>query len=74
MKTTKGQTTSLVQRFAKALKVGDNSLDQAMDLQIRPRKNVTFTYRNRVQIGGEDSEHEFTVDTAQNTDQTLSKK
>jgi hypothetical protein len=48
MKSTKGQTNSLVQRFANDFKKSDGEMNQAMDLTIKPRKNVTYTFRNRV--------------------------
>ena len=35
-----------------------------MDLTIKPRKNVTYTFRNRVQIGGEASVDTLTVSSA----------
>ena len=66
MKSTKGQTNSLVSRFEKDLKKDNGEMNEAMDLTIKPRKNVIYTFRNRVQIGGEDSDDTL-KDTTQNT-------
>jgi hypothetical protein len=53
MKTTKlTKQTSLIGKYTKDLKVDPNAMNEAMDLTIKPRKNVVYTYRNFVHVGG----------------------